>query len=341
MFIEIVWFSLWGILWGIYFILDGFDLGLGTLMPFIAKEEKEKIMLKNAIGPVWNGNEVWLITAGGVTFAAFPKTYAVMFSTLYAPLMLILFALILRGVSFEFRALSSSNLGRKVWDTCLFIGSAAPALLFGVAFANIFHGIPFDAQGVYHGTLLTLLNPYGLLGGVLFVLMFCMHGALWLASKTEDGPLHDRADAYAKALWPLALAAAVGFLVFSHFAANTYANYLRHPWMFGIPLLAVAGLLAVRLFIAKGDWLKAWAGSALFIFAGALTGVGGIFPNLYPSSLNPAFSLSIHNSASTPMTLKIMLAVALVFVPIVIIYQAWTYRLFGGKVSDKDITYDH
>ncbi|MGO9569414.1 MAG: cytochrome d ubiquinol oxidase subunit II, partial [Desulfomonilaceae bacterium] len=154
--LQTVWFVLWGVLWAIYFMLDGFDLGLGTLRPFIARDETESRIIYNVMGPFWDGNEVWLITAGGVTFAAFPTTYAVMFSTLYAPLLLSLFALIIRAVSFEFRGQNDSPGWRKIWDSCLFVGSFVPALLFGVAFANIFQGIPFDDKGVFHGTLLTL-----------------------------------------------------------------------------------------------------------------------------------------------------------------------------------------
>ena len=201
--LETIWFLLWGLLWAIYFMLDGFDLGLGTLRPFIARNDTESRIIYNVMGPFWDGNEVWLITAGGVTFAAFPTTYAVMFSTLYAPLLLILFGLIIRAVSFEFRGQLDSPGWRKIWDSCLFVGSFVPALLFGVAFANIFQGIPFDDKGVFHGTLFTLLNPYGILGGVLFVLLFLSHGSLWLAVKAE-GPLYDRAAALSSKLWAAA-----------------------------------------------------------------------------------------------------------------------------------------
>ncbi|MBW2220099.1 MAG: cytochrome d ubiquinol oxidase subunit II, partial [Deltaproteobacteria bacterium] len=183
MVLQTIWFFLWGLLWAVFFMTDGFDFGIGTLYPFLGKSDVDKRIMINSVGPLWDGNEVWLITAGGVTFAAFPKVYAVMFSSLYSALMLILFALILRGVSFEFRGKVDDPRWRKVWDTCIFIGSFTPALLFGVAFANIFQGIPFDQNGLYHGTLFTLLNPYGLLGGALFVLLFIVHGSLWLAIK--------------------------------------------------------------------------------------------------------------------------------------------------------------
>ena len=181
--LQSIWFLLWGILWGVYFMLDGFDLGLGTLKPFISRNDTDKRIAYNAMGPFWDGNEVWLVMAGGVTFAAFPTTYAVMFSSLYSPLLLILFGLIIRAVSFEFRGKIDSTAWKGLWDLCHFVGSFGPALLFGVAFANIFQGIPINADGVLQGNLLSLLNPYGILGGALFVLLFLVHGALWLAVK--------------------------------------------------------------------------------------------------------------------------------------------------------------
>ena len=163
--LETTWFVLWGLLWAVYFVLDGFDFGMGTLLPFLAKNDEEKRIIYNAAGPYWDGNEVWLITAGGVTFAAFPKAYAVMFSALYAPLLILLFALIFRAVSFEFRNKKDCPQWRKFWDACQFLGNFLPALLLGVAFANLFMGIPIDGNGVYHGNIIKLLNPYGLAGG--------------------------------------------------------------------------------------------------------------------------------------------------------------------------------
>lgn len=200
--LETTWFVLWGLLWAVYFVLDGFDFGMGTLLPFLAKNDEEKRIIYNAAGPYWDGNEVWLITAGGVTFAAFPKAYAVMFSALYAPLLILLFALIFRAVSFEFRNKKDCPQWRKFWDACQFLGNFLPALLLGVAFANLFMGIPIDGNGVYHGNIIKLLNPYGLAGGIFFVLIFCMHGALWLALKSE-GDIHERAVGAAQVVWPL------------------------------------------------------------------------------------------------------------------------------------------
>lgn len=334
-----IWFILWGVLWAVYFILDGFDLGIGSIMPFFAKNDVEKRTLYNAMGPFWDGNEVWLLTAGGVTFAAFPKTYAVMFSALYTPLMLLLFALILRGVSFEFRSKVDSPGWRKIWDACNFLGSFLPALLLGVAFANIFKGVPIDQDGILQGNLFTLLNPYGLAGGVLFVLIFAHHGALWLAYKSV-GEVHDRAVALAGKLWPIMAGVIVLFLAMSFLMTKLFANYLVNPILFVILLAAVAGLLLTCQYRRAGRILAAWGASALMIGATALFGVVGIFPALLPSSLNPAFSLTIENSSSTPMTLAIMLGVALVFVPVVIAYQIWTLRTFRHPVTQEDLDYE-
>lgn len=339
---EIIWFVLWGVLWAVYFMLDGFDLGLGTLMPVFAKTDTEKRIVYNAMGPFWDGNEVWLLTAGGATFAAFPKTYAVMFSTLYTPLMIILFALILRGVSFEFRGKVESETWRKIWDVCLVVGSFLPALLFGVAFANIFKGIPFDSNGIFHGNTLTLLSPYGLAGGIFFLTFFLMHGSLWLSVKSE-GELSNRAKEMATKLWIAMLIVAVIFLSFSYIATPLYANYMKNPILFIIPLLAVVSLILVRVFISKNSWWKAWIFSSLTIVFSTFFGVAGLFPNLYPSSYNitsgyhPELSLSIYNSASSQKTLKIMFVVALICVPAVLAYQFWTYKTFHAPVTEKDL----
>jgi cytochrome bd ubiquinol oxidase subunit II len=338
MVLESIWFFLWGLLWAVYFMTDGFDLGIGSLLPFLGKTEEDKRVMVNAMGPLWDGNQVWLLSAGGVTFAAFPRVYAVMFSSLYSALMLILFALILRGVAFEFRGKVDSPGWRKLWDACIFIGSFAPALLFGVAFANIFQGIPIDQRGVYQGTLFTLLNPYGLIGGVLFVLLFIVHGALWLAAKTE-GELQARAAAAAARIWPVEVVVAVVFLVASYFTTKLYGNYLANPLLFAVILLTVAALFGIRVFLAKKAFFKAWFASALTIVGATFYGVIGLFPNMFPSSMNPAWNLTAHNASSTQLTLTIMLVVVAIFVPIVLAYQAWAYNLFKTKVTSEDLAY--
>jgi len=338
MVLQTIWFFLWGLLWALYFMTDGFDLGIGTLYPILGKTDEDKNTMINAMGPLWDGNEVWLLTAGGVTFAAFPLVYSVMFSSLYTALMLILFALIIRGVSFEFRNQINHPVWIKVWDTCILVGSIAPAILFGVAFANIFQGIPIDGEGLYQGNLFTLLNPYGLLGGVLFLLLFVQHGANWIIIRSE-GDLHDRAAKLSKNIWPVLLAVAVIFLVASWFATPLYQNYLTSPILFVVILVTVAALLGVRFYLEKGNWFSAWFSSALTIVGATFFGVIGLFPNLFPSSINAEYSLSAYNASSSPLTLKIMLVVAILFVPLVLVYQVWTYNLFKGKVRPEDMMY--
>ncbi len=334
--LETTWFVLWGVLWAVYFMLDGFDLGVGSLIPFLAEDETERKIMYRSVGPIWDGNEVWLVTAGGVTFAAFPGTYAVMFSSLYSALMLLLFCLIIRGISLEFRNQVDSPGWRSLWDAGTVIGSFLPALLLGVAFANIFQGIPIDAQGVNQSGLLGLLNWYGLLGGVLFVCLFLLHGALWVAIKAEGG-LQERAGRLAAKIWLVLLIVAVVFLAATYVATGIYDNYLSTPILFVIPLIAVVSLLMIRAKIKAGAWLPAWIFSSLTIVGCTLFGVIGIYPALIPSSLNPEWSMTIHNSSSSPLTLKIMLGVALVMVPLVIVYQFLVYRLFQGKVTSDEL----
>ena len=336
--LQIIWFFLWGLLWAVFFMTDGFDFGIGTLYPFLGKTDLDKRKMINALGPLWDGNEVWLITAGGVTFAAFPPVYATMFSTLYTPLMLILFALIIRGVSFEFRHLSDAPGWKRIWDTCIFVGSIAPALLFGVAFANIFQGIPFDSNGQFVGNLLTLLNPYGLLGGLLFVVLFMQHGVLWLCVRV-DGDLHDRCVKTAHRLWPATVAMAVVFLAASWIYTDLYENFIAMPAFFLVIALAVAGLLAVRFFLGKEAYLRGWIASAATIVAATFFGIIGLFPNMFPSSIDARLSLTALNASSSPLTLKIMLGVVLALIPVVIAYQFWAYRMFSNKVDVEDLTY--
>lgn len=335
---QVTWFILWGVLWAVYFVLDGFDLGAGILHPFIAKNDNERRVVVNTVGPVWDGNEVWLITAGGATFAAFPTTYALMFSYLYTPLLLILFALIVRGVAFEFRGKGEAHSWRKAWDGAIFLGSLLPALLFGVAFGNIFQGLPMDAEG-YHGSLFALLNPYGLLTGVLFVLLFLEHGALWLSARAGNG-LGERAARLAGGIWYPLLVVAVAFLAYTNFATDLYVNFIVAPVMLVVPAMGVLALLGIKLFVAKGRHVKALFASGATILMVTFTGIIGLYPNLIPSSLDPAYSLTAFNSSSSVYTLRIMTIVALIFVPIVLAYQIWIYRIFGQKLTVDDILKD-
>jgi len=337
--LETIWFLLWGVLWAVYFVLDGYDLGIGTLVPFLGKSDTDRRVMFNAMGPFWDGNEVWLITAGGVTFAAFPKAYAVMFSGLYTPLMLLLFALIVRGVSLEFRHQVDSAAWRRVWDWGATIGSFLPALLLGVAFANIFMGLPLDENGVFQGNLLTLLNPYGLAGGVLFVLLFVMHGALWLTIKSE-GDLQQRAAGLARKLWPVLVALIGVFVVLTVIYTNLLANYLLNPLMLVLLVIPILALVLMRQQIGKEQWWTAWGLSAALIAGLTLFGVVGLYPALLPSSISPDYSITIANAASSTLTLSIMLGVTLVFIPIVAAYQFWLYRTFSHKVTEKELAQD-
>jgi cytochrome d ubiquinol oxidase subunit II len=330
--LQVMWFALWGLLWALYFMLDGFTLGAGMLHNYIARDESQRQQVIRTFGPVWDGNEVWLITAGGATFAAFPTTYALMFSYLYAPLLILLFGLIVRGVSFEFRGLNRGLAWKRCWDRAILFSSLVVTLLFGVAFGNIFQGLPMDASG-YHGSLLALLNPYGLLTGLLFIMLFLQHGALYLAVKTR-GALQERARSTTRTLWPFMLAVAVAFLAFTAPATALYDNFKSVPSLWVVPLMAALELIAVRLLAGQGKWLRAFAASCAAIVLVVATGIVGLFPDLIPSSLDPAYSLSLSNSSSSPYTLGIMTVVVAIFVPIVIAYKIWIYRVFRGPVSD-------
>jgi cytochrome d ubiquinol oxidase subunit II len=332
---QAIWFVLWSVLWGVYFMTDGFDLGAGMLLGVVSRGEGDRRQVVDSMGPVWDGNEVWLLTAGGATFAAFPIVYASMFSFLYTALLLLLFALIFRGISFEFRNKRESTSWRSAWDWALMLGSLVPALLFGVAFGNIFAGLDFDAAG-WHGSLLGLLNPYGLLTGVLFVLLFIVHGSVWLRLKTH-GDVSDRSAAVAGKAWYALLAVAVAFLVYTNFATHLYENYTDHPYLLVAPLLAVLALLGTKLFAMTGRYFRAFLSSCTTILAVVATGVIGLYPIMIPSKLDTAANLTIYNSSSSTYTLKIMTAVALIFVPIVIAYQLWIHVIFrpgaGGEAT--------
>jgi cytochrome bd ubiquinol oxidase subunit II len=336
--LQVTWFVLWAVLWAVYFMLDGFVLGAGMLQAVVGKTDAERRVVINTLGPVWDGNEVWLITAGGATFAAFPTTYALMFSYLYTALLLLLFSLIVRGVAFEFRGKLDGAGWKAGWDRAIQVTGFLPALLFGVAFGNIFEGLPMTAEG-YQGNFFGLLNPYALLTGVFFVSLFLQHGALYLSVKTA-GVMSTRAAKTAKALWPVVLVVAVGFLAYTPFATKLLGNYLNTPALFVAPVLAVAALVGIRVFSEQGKPFHAFFASCALILLVVGTGVIGLFPNLIPSSLDPAASLTIYNSSSSQYTLAIMTAVAFIFVPIVIAYKIWVYRIFRARVTVDQVTGD-
>ncbi len=320
-----VWFALIAVLWMGYFALEGFDFGVGMLLPVLGKSEKERRVLINTIGPVWDGNEVWVLVAGGATFAAFPEWYATLFSGFYLPLLLILLALIVRGLAFEYRAKRDDTTWRARWDLAIVIGSLVPALLWGVAFANILRGVPLDADGEYVGGFFNLLNPYALLGGVMTLLLFLTHGAMFIALKT-DGPIRIAARGLAVKLGLGAAVAAVLFLGWTQLDTGSVASAVA----FAVAAVALlAGIAAVR------ETREGWA--FLGTFVAITVGVAGLFlalfPNVMPTSLASGIDLTTTNAAATSYTLKIMTVVAVVFTPIVLMYQGWTYWVFRKRIG--------
>jgi cytochrome d ubiquinol oxidase subunit II len=324
-----LWFWIIGFLFIGYFVLDGFDFGVGMSLPFLGKDDVGRRQIINTIGPVWDLNETWLIVAGASLFAAFPEWYATLFSGFYLPLLLILLALIARGVSFEYRHQRDSLRWKKGFDTMIVVGSAVPALLWGVAFANIVQGVPIDQDFEFTGTLLTLLNPYALLGGLTTLLLFFTYGVSFVALKT-DGQVHDDARK---------LAARAGFVTIVVAALFLLWTVLAHP---ALPVMLLAIAAAVCLILSVGANLRDREGWAFgFGAATVMAAVGtlwfALYPSVMPSSTDPAFSLTIENASSTDYTLTIMSWAALIFLPLVLAYQGWTYWVFRRRVSRSRI----
>lgn len=328
-FLQILWFVLIAVLWIGFFFLEGFDFGVGMLLPFLGKKDEERRAIINAIGPTWDGNEVWLLTAGGATFAAFPHWYATMFSGFYLALFLLLVGLILRGISFEYRSKDAAPAWRSRFDWMIAIGSFLSALLLGAAFANLARGVPIDQNMMFTGNLFTLLNPYGLLGGVTTVAIFLLHGANFLGLKLE-GELRERVNVFAKKLWIAASALYVLLGVFTYIAGFWNRGYVN-PGI--IPIAALATLLVAGYFINQKREGWAFIMVALNIVLTQVTFFSMTFPNVMLSTLNPAWSLTIYNASSSQYTLTVMSIVALIFVPIVLAYQGWTYYMFRKRVS--------
>ncbi len=334
-----IWFVLVAFLLTVYVILDGFDLGAGVLYPLLGKTEADKSVIRASIGPVWDGNEVWLITGAGAIFAAFPMVYAMTFSGFYLAIMLVLFGLILRAVSLEFRHGDSS--WSKVWDGAFFLGSLVPSLLVGVALGNVIRGVPLDAQGNYTGTFLELLNPYSLLVGVTGLLLITQHGAAWLAVKSEGG-LHARALRYRRAtFWICAAFAVATSLATILTVSRASDNVFGRPagWLF-LAILAF-GLLYTALQMSRaGGELKSFLGSAVVIVGLAGIAAVGNFPEMVPARGTPEItSLTVERAASGHLTLLVMLILALVFVPVVLVYTALIYRVFWGKTKAGEVDY--
>ncbi|MFC0601758.1 cytochrome d ubiquinol oxidase subunit II [Streptomyces palmae] len=328
-----VWFLLIAVLWTGYFFLEGFDFGIGVLTRLLARDRTERRVLINTIGPVWDANEVWLLTAGGATFAAFPDWYATLFSGFYLPLLVILVCLILRGVAFEYRHKRSEERWQRNWEQAIFWCSLIPAFLWGVAFANMVRGVPIGPDKNYAGDLLDLLNPYALLGGALTLVLFTFHGAVFAALKTV-GDIRVRARRQAAVLGLATVVLAVPFLGWTQ-ADSGNARFL------GACAAAVLALLGALLMNARGR--EGWAFALSGVTVAAL--VAGLFlalfPDVMPSSLDPRWSLTAQDAASSPYTLKIMTWVAALMTPLVLAYQAWTYWVFRKRIGTQHIPVGH
>ncbi|MEP6906724.1 MAG: cytochrome d ubiquinol oxidase subunit II [Pseudoxanthomonas sp.] len=369
--LRLIWWGLLGILLIAFAVMDGFDLGVGTLLPAVARTDAERRLVLNVIGPVWEGNQVWLILGGGAIFAAFPALYAVSFSGFYLAMFLILFALILRPVGFKFRSKVEDKRWRALWDWGLFIGGFVPALVFGVAMGNVLLGAPFhfdDTLRIYYtGGFFALLSPFAVLCGLVSVTMLVAHGAAMLVIKT-DGPVSVRARRYGAIA---ALATAVLFVVAGIWVAfgitghavvgiaettgpsnplfkqvttmtgGWMANYQAMPWTWIFPMLGVAGALLSALLLRAGRGGSAFLASALAIACIILTEGVALFPFLLPSSTHPSSGLTLWDSSSSHMTLFVMLLATCVFLPLIIFYTSWVYRVLRGKVSPESVEQNH
>src|ERR1044071_5367937 len=329
-FLQTLWFILIAVLWIGFFFLEGFDFGVGMLLSFLGKKDNERRAIINAIGSDLDGNEVWLLTAGGATFAAFPNWYATMFSGFYLALFLLLIGLILRGISFEYRSKDADPTWRSRFDWMIAIGSFLPSLLLGTAFANLARGIPINENMTYTGNLFTLLNPYGLVGGITMVSVFLLHGANFLTLKL-DGELHDRVRALSKKLYYIAAVAVVLLAVTTYVYTDISTKIGVNPGI--MPIASVVVLLVCIYFINRG--MEGWAflSTGLHIVLTQIAFFTLMFPRVMISSTNPAYSLTIYNASSSQYTLTVMSIIALIFVPIVLAYQGWTYYMFRKRIT--------
>ena len=366
--LRLIWWALLGVLLIGFALTDGFDLGVAALLPFVARNDGERRMVIKAVGPTWEGNQVWFILGGGAIFAAWPFVYAVSFSGFYLAMFLVLAALILRPVGFKYRSKRSDPGWRSRWDWALFFGGLVPALVFGVAVGNVLLGAPFrldgDLRAFYEGTLFGLFTPFTLVCGLLSVAMLVLHGAAWLSMKVEHGPVHDRARAFGTvAAIAAILLFAIGFafvawgdigyrvvgavdplgpsnplrMTTERASGAWLDNYAAYPWMMVLPVAGFAGaMLALAGIRGRREGL-AFAGSSLAA-TGIIASVGcSMFPFILPSSIDAHSSLTVWNASSTQKTLGIMLFVTLVFLPIVLAYTAWAYRVMFGRVTAEDV----
>ncbi|GGY67287.1 cytochrome d ubiquinol oxidase subunit II [Streptomyces omiyaensis] len=328
-----VWFVLIAVLWTGYFFLEGFDFGVGILTKLLARNRPEKRVLINTIGPVWDGNEVWLLTAGGATFAAFPEWYATLFSGFYLPLLIILVCLIVRGVAFEYRAKRPEENWQRNWEQAIFWTSLIPAILWGVAFGNIVRGVEIDRNMEYVGTFWDLLNPYALLGGLVTLTLFTFHGTVFVALKTV-GDIRVRARTLAVKLGLVTAVLALAFLIWTQ--ADT-----GDAWSLAAMLIAAVSLVGAIGAIKAGREGWSFALSGVTIAAAVAMLFLALFPDVMPSSLDPAWSLTVTNASSSPYTLKIMTWCAAIATPLVLLYQGWTYWVFRKRIGTQHIADAH
>ena len=336
--LSTAWFLLIGVLLGGYAVLDGFDLGVGFLHLFTRSEKERRIYL-NAIGPVWDGNEVWLLTAFGAMFAAFPVLYATVLSGFYLAIMLLLFALIMRAVAIEFRGKVGSPLWRRIWDWSFGLGSLIPAAVFGVAIGNVLQGLPIAADGSLNVAFLDLLNPYSLLTGILGLSICVMHGSVFLTLKTE-GVLQQRIASLTNYFWATFIILYVVTTTATYFVSPfLFQDLLDKPLFWALILFLLAGNIYLPIANRGGKHLRAFLASAVVILSAiGLTGLG-LYPRMAVSSIDPAFSLTAYNAASSANTLSVMLAIVLIGMPLVIAYTAWIYFVFRGKVTLSEDSY--
>ncbi|MBO3130214.1 cytochrome d ubiquinol oxidase subunit II [Dermatophilus congolensis] len=333
--LSTLWFILIAVLWIGYFVLEGFDFGVGMLLPFLSKGEDEadterrKRVLLTTIGPHWDGNEVWLLTAGGATFAAFPHWYATLFSGFYLALLLILVALIIRNLGFEYRGKGSTDTWRRNWDLGITIGSFVPAFLWGVAFANIVNGTPIDENMEYTGNLFTLLNPLGIIGGLTTLTLFLTHGAIFVSLKT-DGQIRHDARALATKTGIATAVLAVIFLSWTNLNTGNAASW-------ALTVIAALALVAALACNFKGREGWAFIGTTVTTLTAVASLFVALFPDVMPSTLNPEWSITAAKAASSHYTLVIMTGAAVLFVPIVLAYQAWTYWVFRKRITTAHI----
>ncbi|NTW00564.1 MAG: cytochrome d ubiquinol oxidase subunit II [Oscillochloris sp.] len=335
--LNILWFILVAVLFIGFFILEGFDYGVGILLPILGKNDTERRVIINTIGPVWDGNEVWVLTAGGAIFAAFPNWYATLFSGFYLALFLMLLALIVRAVAFEFRSKDENLRWRAAWDGAIVFGSAVPALLWGVALGNLLHGVKIDADMNYVGNFFDLLNPYALIGGLTSLSMFILHGAIFLNLKTS-GELSTRALRITRQVGPVATGIVVVFIIATYLMTDAFTRLGINPG--AVPVAAILALFGAAYFVKVGQMGWAFVMTCLNIALSVITIFMSLFPRVMVSSLNPDWSLTIYNASSSQKTLTVMTVVALVFVPIVLIYQGWSYWVFRQRLSiESELTY--